>query len=618
MIYIANVLINNLIMQSEILKAKDELNYVIKKEKEKLSETDTMIIDLFQSVFSDGPNSNSVNFPKFKYSKEKIKFKYIAHFIKFFYELFRLSKEERNQLYNIDVTEIKVKSITKEIKTLENLPNFNIKHNIETYDDIYNILSIFINKPKFTLHEYIESLICNILYTFQKLEHLNLFIFIKIYEYYVKSPLKDKTNEIFEFIDCQIDLTNKQCIELIKNLFDKNENKRKGDLFILSLLIIRFNSLKDKISGYSISNINQIITNVNDKLVRNYINSSVYLETLYLMIEEEIEIFEINNQTGDDPNKNNNSNIIKDYIKVNYNKSTNNLEININKINISLDENKKAEQSAENICKENIGLENNNNNILLKNDLMKENNNNIQNEKVGDNKININELINKILNMKEININELNNDFKNIQFSIRYLLNKVDKIEEHNAKLQEDNAKLIEKINNIENDIKTLKYQNSEIKSIINDIQCRTQSKHFLNSFKSYLNDKDIENIKSNKKERGNIISERIGKVFGNNKDCGKKVKLLQNIIIEAAKLLDRGNTFAHSLFVGYYKDKIEYYKAKKNIRLLPDVKIFCFLASLNIKEELFDEAFSFLKVYFNSNLDAKNWRKGFIDEYFK
>ena len=156
-----------------------------------------------------------------------------------------------------------------------------------------------------------------------------------------------------------------------------------------------------------------------------------------------------------------------------------------------------------------------------------------------------------------------------------------------------------------------------EIKQILGNIQIRDSSKNFLRSFKKYLSDEDLEDIEDDYSEKGTIISNTIQEKFSNCKEK-RKMAVLLNLIRNSFNSLTIGNSYAHSISIDIYEQDIQEYKKMK---FLNSVYIFCFLVELGISKEYFDESFTFLRRFFNSNLTlkkgGKKYAKGFLETYF-
>jgi hypothetical protein len=159
-----------------------------------------------------------------------------------------------------------------------------------------------------------------------------------------------------------------------------------------------------------------------------------------------------------------------------------------------------------------------------------------------------------------------------------------------------------------------------EINQILGNIQIHDSFKNFLRSFKKYLSDEDLEDIEDNYFEKGTIISNTIKEKFSNCKEKRKMVVLL-NLIGNSFNSLTIGNSMTHSISIDIYEKDIQEYKKNKKMKSLNSVYIFCFLVGLGISKEYFDESFTFLRRFFNSNLTLKKGgkknSKGFLETYF-
>ena len=95
-------------------------------------------------------------------------------------------------------------------------------------------------------------------------------------------------------------------------------------------------------------------------------------------------------------------------------------------------------------------------------------------------------------------------------------------------------------IDNLEERIESLENDCDDLKYIISKIQFRDLSKNFLRCFNPYLIDDDFAEIKENKQLRGEIISNRINKLFPNaNMD---RMKIAQDLVKYSSSLINEGN----------------------------------------------------------------------------
>lgn len=92
-------------------------------------------------------------------------------------------------------------------------------------------------------------------------------------------------------------------------------------------------------------------------------------------------------------------------------------------------------------------------------------------------------------------------------------------------------------------------------------------------------------------------------------KNCKNKINLIlvQNLIENSFDALYRGNNCAHSLTLSYFADDISKYKLEKKLNSLPSHEIFCFLVSIGISKDGFDNSFDLLRKYFTKNLIFKS-----------
>jgi len=182
-------------------------------------------------------------------------------------------------------------------------------------------------------------------------------------------------------------------------------------------------------------------------------------------------------------------------------------------------------------------------------------------------------------------------------------------------KLTEENEIRKKEIQDLEENIEILKDECQDIKEILGNIQCRTLSKNFLRAFGTFLTNDDKNEITKNKKKKGEIISNRIKQLYP--KANKQKMNLIKKLIEKSWDLQQQGNYYAHSITLEKYEDEINAYKQKNHLKTLSSPLAFCFLISLGISGNLFDNAYSFLTQFFNSNLNVEK-EKFFLDLFFK
>ena len=138
---------------------------------------------------------------------------------------------------------------------------------------------------------------------------------------------------------------------------------------------------------------------------------------------------------------------------------------------------------------------------------------------------------------------------------------------------------------------------------------------NFLKCFKRYLTLDDNEEIEKDKDLKGKVISQRIGIVFANVDK--KKLNVVQNLIEKSCDIKRKQDKSAHSLIIENYAKEIKAYKERKFLEKIEFITIFCFLITLGITDEYFEDSFAFLSTFFEENLRPKKW-KGTLEEYFQ
>ena len=188
--------------------------------------------------------------------------------------------------------------------------------------------------------------------------------------------------------------------------------------------------------------------------------------------------------------------------------------------------------------------------------------------------------------------------------------------------LTNDNNKLNSKIFNLEttisdlqNEISHLKYENSCIKRVLSINQGREQSKNFLKNFKKYLTEEDKIKITEDKNKKGDIMANRIYELFKDEAEQ-KKLSILTNLIRNSFNCINKVNYSANLIYLDNYEEEIKEYKEEKNIAILFSIEIFCFLISIQIEEDYFDEYFDYLKKYFDNNLDLKFCEEKVVENF--
>ena len=604
--------------KSEVKKALSvenilfHVNYISTQPEEEETEDDFIYKYIIKIIFNLGPDK------KINLKAEEKEDVLLSKFIELIYKLFKYNKKEREELYKTEITKINDKTINQLLDEIEEFSNFEVIIQNKRIEEIYKLIYFSLRKNNYSLTEYIESIILSLAFT-NKFNELTKF---QIYYVIIKaflSPYNIKLN----FTECEINIIDDISLDLIIYLF--NKEKFDDELIILSIIILKFDSVKESIKECSISQILESINYTSIELSHKFTNNIIERVTsnFCAFCEQIINLKKNNNGK----NKNKKKKIKK---KKQIKKKCNPLKVNnidrsqvenVNQNIESISENKKNKLNCENLVSKSEE-EKINNNIIMRNELLTElindyiniNNNNFGANNIEKYKESIKDIINKIINSKNMSEKQLSeslNDLKNI---IIALLDSNYKLKEKVIKLEQDTKRLdkslqenVEKLDELNEEIDYLKYENEEIKDVLSDIQCRDQAKNFIRAFKHYLTDKDYKDIRKDKTKKGKVISERLEDVF---RKCKNKdnLALVQNLIKRACDTLNRGNASAHSLALTLenYEEDITNYKTKKKLTSLSSPEIFCFLLIVGISTDEFDESYDFLKKYFTKDLRLK------------
>ena len=411
------------------------------------------------------------------------------------------------------------------------------------------------------------------------------------------------------------------------DLFKKDENDFAT--MIESKIILNYNSLRDIIDNCSVDEILLGIADIAKRLknIKHAGKISVCVEKIIEMFVDEIE-----GKRNNKKNKNKKSEKSKKKKKKKKKKNQKkkeeiketeittkinegNISINIPKntieMNLSVNSLNKIKEGIKDKCPENT-MDNQKliiinrlnkifNKIKMGNEVLKEDFDNLQ----------------KLM----VNIADNNDNLKKDVEKLTQEMKKKDlEIEKHKqdiAQLIEQNEKQSQDIENLEERVGFLEEDCENLKDAINKIKFRDLSKNFLKYFHDYLTQEDLNLIKANKDLRGEIISNRIGILYPNADK--EKMKVIKNLVKSSSDLINEGNYLAHSITISEYENEIECYKQEKKLEQVKSPVIFCFVYFLGISQEfddLFENSYNFLRLYFNRNLKSAK-SKDLLDNYF-
>jgi len=219
-------------------------------------------------------------------------------------------------------------------------------------------------------------------------------------------------------------------------------------------------------------------------------------------------------------------------------------------------------------------------------------------------------------NNKEKEIDSLRNDIKKERDEAQ---KERDEAQKERSFLSQEIKSMKEEMELLKVNVEKLNNKNEKIKDILEKIQTRDMTKNFLKSFYCYLTNNDFKRIRKDFYSKGDIIALRIKETFskfGNN----KKIDLVLKLIKKSFASLTKGNNFAHSLIMDNFNEDMEKYKDENNLEMIDSTEIFCFLLGLDLSKEDFENAFEFLKEYFDADLYLinENDYDGFLDKYIQ
>lgn len=582
-------------------------------------------------IFTEEKDKTKFIFPDINRTKNKNEFNLIIKFVDLLFNIFQMAKKDRISIYSAPINTIKENNINNSINSIQKHINSvkRIKKDETNLDDLYKILFEKLKiQNEFTINTLIDVATAKIGFILNNHPILKYIAFCLIKNIY----LKDKEKKPINFWDCEIDVKNRICFQLLIDLFS---NKIQNNLYVIfSYIILRFKSFKDTITNYDLAFIQKAAINSILKIENVYqLDNIISVEKIVVIFTEEyekllslenknkIEIEKINEIKPQEKEERN----IFEYVGKGKKR-----EVTKDKKNekIHIDDNEKSGEKKFQSEKENkifeakrdeqgkIKLLNEYNLIII--------NDNNKPDKLEDNdKKNLLYKINNFLNNNKNKMDsKMYEELKNI-FDL--LIKKIDALENKNSKLEDKNSKLEENIKEQGKKIINLEGAVNEIKNVLGQIQTRDLSKNFIGWFNRYLTKDDIDLIQNykNKKykkiysKQYEIISKRLKENFHLFKET-EKFKIVDNLLEKVCDSLDDGNTYAHSLIIDNYLKNIDEYLKEKNIFSISCPQIFCFLLGIGLNNN-FDETYSFLSTFFDKNLDLKTWKDAeFMDIYLK
>ena len=530
--------------------------------------------------------------------------------------VFSIPKTERIEFYNKSIYNIKDEDFFPKLKELQLIEKFDIDFSNPKLKNLFKLLSTALDvKTDYSFSEYIDSIFFNMSFIngLERLLKYQLFSFIT--KYYLLP-----VGVLLDFNEKDINISEDTPLDLIIELFSKDQNDFES--LVKSIIFVNYGALSKSIKNYKFNEILSAINSMYNRLkkIENLGSLSICVENVTTMLIDELNAKKYQSKKKKKSKKANKAKKSK--------KDDTDLNIEINEIENRGQSDYQKTTEAENKINEDIQ---DNKKEIFTQEKNKDEHTIIENNVISDNKnkmtqfdIYFNNLFN-YLKANNMGNESIINDVKNIQKIMHCLEDDNNKIkmQMENMKLElnqdivnlkNENVTLNQRVKNLEESVEYLTKENNNIKEILGNIQCRDLSKKFLRAFTINLTDNDWKQIRKNREKKGKIISERI-KIMYPNADK-KKMNLIKILIEKSSSLILEGNSLAHHVEIEDYQEDIEAYKKKKNIKKLTSPLAFCLIISLGIPYDLFDDAYSFMEEYFDSELDME-YEENLLDIYF-
>jgi len=534
-------------------------------------------------------DQKEVNFPVIENNHQ-----ILIKFIELINLIFEKEKSERNLLYQTNLSNIKEKNIITLIQELQELEIFKIKTNSNELDKLFTILSnVSDDKKLWTLSGYLDSMLLNI--SFQpKLKSLLKFeIYLLILNNYLRLY-----NMLLNFHEEEMNVEEEKSLKLIIALFQNI--KTDDESLVLSIIVLNYNSLAAIMKLIDSEKILSIIRDISSK-IQNAKKSKLCVDKVLMIFSEEIQFQNILKKQKKGSNIKTNINVIQEKQQVSNLSDVeekneiimNNTKTKSNKVNISHQKDTNELSFIKN-------LDNENKSII---------------SQLGDNyddKNNIINLFNKVFNIINMGNDSLSDDVNRLKDIMLNLVEKNEKMKEDLNELKKE----VTALNSLKSRVNYLEKDINDMKNMFGIVQSRGFSRNFLSYFNQYLTEDDISDIKARKISIYDAIIKRISEKY---KEADKtKLLVVKNLIQKSNELLIQdGYFFPHSITLENFEEEIEEYKRKNNLDKLPSPNKFCYLISLGLYNDNFDECFAFLCRYFDENLVSKG-NDDSLNDYFK
>lgn len=235
-------------VQDEILS---KLEIIVLQDDYQELKNDFSIKIFFKFIF------NEVNINKIFFEKDNSLAKILFPFIELVYLLFQLDRDKREELYQTNIDNIKDQKIKIYFQMFGDLLKLHKITNNEQLFSLYNKLEKKYSKKNNTLFNEIYWSMWRISFSFNLKKILKYQIFNAIKEYLNNFNVKCR------FIEFNIDMTDNTALNLLVDFFDNNEINNS---FIISLLLIKYENIKNIIKEFNKEFLGKAIKNTYSQL----------------------------------------------------------------------------------------------------------------------------------------------------------------------------------------------------------------------------------------------------------------------------------------------------------------------------------------------------------------
>ena len=179
---------------------------ILEQDAQNETKNDSLLKEVIRIMFSKDLESNIIVFPHVEEEHQKL----LIKFIELIYLMFQIPKKQRDNLWKIDVKNIKDKNISNLIYELEASQNIEVKFPNKKVADLCDLIFPFNVKNKYTLIEYVYAVIENISY----IPQMNMLLKFRVYLFLIDN-YACVLGQKFNFREIELNLDDEISIDII-------------------------------------------------------------------------------------------------------------------------------------------------------------------------------------------------------------------------------------------------------------------------------------------------------------------------------------------------------------------------------------------------------------------